>query len=69
MSKGKSGSWKDDSHWGKVSSNDSQSNYYVGKNDSSGNHCHMFKEHDSGESGVVHRGSCKVCDDEESGGK
>lgn len=69
MSKGDAGSWKDESHWGKVSDKGSQSDYYVGKNDSTGSHCHMYKEGDSGSSGVVHRGSCKVCDDDKSGGK
>ena len=69
MAKGDAGSWKDGGHWGKVSSGGSQSDYYVGKNDSSGGHCHMFREHESGKSGVVHRGDCKVCDDKKSGGK
>lgn len=64
-----SGGWKDAGHWGKVSVRESQSDYYVGKNDRSGDHCHMYKERDSGKSGVVHRGSCKVCDDKKSGGK
>lgn len=71
MSKDNSGSWgknDDSSHWGKVSSNDRQSDYYVGKQ-GSGEHCHMWREHDSGRSGVEHRGHCKVCDDSSSGGK
>lgn len=68
MGKGGKGSWKDGSHWGKTHSNDKQSNYYVGKSGSS-SHCHSWKEKSSGKSGVVHRGSCKVCDDKSSGGK
>lgn len=68
MSKGESGSWSDDSHFGKVQSNDSQSNYYVGSKET-GDHCHMWKDKTSGESGVVHRGSCKVCGDSSGSGK
>lgn len=65
MSKGSEGSWKDDTHWGKVQSNESQTNYYVGGNESEGKHCHLYVENDTGRSGVVHRGECKVCEDNE----
>lgn len=71
MSKGGGGSWNssDDGgsgQFGKVSESGSQSNYYVGS-EKTGDHCHMWKS-DSGSAGVVHRGECKVCDDEKSSG-
>jgi hypothetical protein len=55
----------DTTHWdrGTSSSDGAQVNHYVGKNDSDGSHCHMWSNSDSGTSGVVHRGECKVCDD------
>jgi hypothetical protein len=54
--------WSDSSHWGKSSTSSSgQKDYYVGKNDGSGSHCHGYNN--NGNQGVVHRGDCKVCDD------
>lgn len=73
MSKHGEGSWssKDDGGSGKFGSvsNDSkgQSNYYVG-NESSGSHCHMWNNKATGETGTVHRGECKDCDDKSKGG-
>lgn len=61
-------SGKDDTHWSKsYADSKGQVNDLSGKNGSS-DHCHMYKD-SSGKSGVVHRGDCKVCDDEKSGGK
>ena len=74
MSKGESGSWgsKDDGGsgmFGSVNSNASsgQHDYYVGKEGSS-DHCHGWNNKSTGESGVVHRGECKVCEDNSSSG-
>lgn len=50
-------------------SNPSRSDEYTSKSGDGGNHCHLWVNKDSGESGVVHRGHCKVCDDNRSGGK
>lgn len=63
MSKYKS---SDDSHtvWGR--SNDSRSDEYSAKTGSS-SHCHLYNNKETGERGVVHRGDCKVCDDNSSG--
>jgi len=71
-----SGSWnsKDDGNsgmFGHVGTNKTsgQHNYYVGK-EGSDSHCHAWNNTKTGESGVVHRGDCKVCQDEAgSGGK
>lgn len=40
-----------------------QIDYYVG-NKYTGEHCHMYKEHDTGKTEVIHRGECGVCEDE-----
>jgi len=53
---------KDSTHWTKDTvSSKGQRDSYVGKNGSS-DHCHMYND-PGGNSGVVHRGECKVCDD------
>jgi len=52
-----------DTKFEKAQDTGSQINVYVGEKDNGSKHCHMFKEHDSGKSGVVHRGGCHVCDD------
>ena len=58
----------DDTHWSTTyESSSGQVNDLSGKVDSS-DHCHYWKE-TSGSSGVEHRGHCKVCDDQKSGGK
>lgn len=56
----------DSTHWTKSeATSDGQVNTYVGKVGSD-NHCHSYKTSESN-SGVVHRGACKVCDDESNG--
>lgn len=56
---------KDDTHWVKdTKSSNGQLNSYVGRVGSS-DHCHMYND-PNGNSGVVHRGECKVCDDKSS---
>ncbi len=40
----------------------SQVNYYVDSKET-GNHCHMWRENETGGAGVVHRGECNVCED------
>jgi hypothetical protein len=53
---------RDDNKFEKAQDDGKQINHYVGYKDT-GKHCHSYKEHDSGNSGVVHRGECNVCDD------
>lgn len=54
----------DDTHWTtSYTDSNGQHNDLCGKNGSS-DHCHMWNDH--GDTGVVHRGECKVCDDEKS---
>lgn len=37
--------WSDSSHWGKSSTSSfGQKDYYVGKNDGSGSHCHGYND-------------------------
>ena len=53
----------DDTHWNTTyEAKNGQVNELVGKIDSP-EHCHLWKTSD-GDSGVEHRGHCKVCDDE-----
>lgn len=62
MSSSNSVKGSDDTHWStSYTSKDGQSNDLSGKV-GSGEHCHMYRE-ESGKAGVVHRGECKVCDD------
>lgn len=56
-----------DGKFEKAEKTTTQTNYYVGDKES-GKHCHMWKEHDTGRSGVEHRGQCNVCEDEKSSG-
>ncbi len=42
---------------------DGQIDYYVG-NQQTGEHCHMYRNEETGSTGVVHRGECAVCEDE-----
>lgn len=51
-----------DNKFEKAQDTGSQTDYYVGSKDT-GNHCHMWQEHETGKSGVEHRGECNVCDD------
>lgn len=62
-------SGSDDTHdnWGK--SNSSEGHDFTSKSGEGDKHCHLWVDKESGESGVVHRGACKVCDDSDSGGK
>ena len=59
----------DGSHnnWGR--SNESRADEFVNKPGDGGDHCHLWVNKDTGDSGVEHRGHCKVCDDDKSGGK
>lgn len=58
----------DDTHWSKTySDSKGQVNDLSGRV-GSGDHCHLWKD-SSGKTGVEHRGNCKVCDDNKSGGK
>ena len=68
LSKDNQGSWSseqdgDSGKFGKVSDGEKQDDYLVGDSET-GKHCHFWKE-ESGESGVKHRGECKVCEDNE----
>lgn len=60
--------WKesDDTHtnWGR--SNDSRADDWTAKSGDNDSRCHYYNNKESGESGVVHRGGCKVCDDNNS---
>lgn len=58
----------DATHWTKSEvTPEGQINTYVGRAGSNDdNHCHSYKSSD-GRSGVIHRGECKVCDDESNG--
>ncbi len=73
MSNNESGSWgsEDDGESGMFgsvhTSSSGQHDYYVGHEGSS-SHCHGWNNPETGESGVVHRGDCKVCQDESSSG-
>lgn len=51
--------------WGK--STETRADEYVSNKGDGGNHCHLWVNKEEGESGVVHRGACKVCDDERTG--
>lgn len=57
----------DDTHsnWGR--SNESRADDWSSKTGSD-SHCHLWVDKSKGETGVVHRGDCKVCDDQGSGG-
>lgn len=53
----------DETHWSKTySDSNGQVNDLSGKVGEGGSHCHMWKDSE-GNSGVEHRGNCKVCDD------
>lgn len=44
-------------------SNESRADEFVSKSGDGENHCHLWVNKETGESGVEHRGACKVCDD------
>lgn len=48
--------------WGR--SNDSRADEFTSNKGDGENHCHLWVNKESGESGVEHRGYCNVCDDE-----
>jgi len=54
-------------NWGR--SNDHRADDFTSKRGDGEKHCHLWVDKDKGESGVRHRGDCKVCDDKDSGGK
>ena len=58
---------RDDNRFEKAVDTGSQIDYYVGNKDT-GDHCHMYKEHDTGNTEVIHRGECAVCEDEKKDG-
>ena len=53
---------RDDGKFEKASDSGGQLNYLVG-DEATGKHCHMYDNHETGQSGVVHRNECAVCDD------
>lgn len=67
------GKWSDSvdlggGSWGKASSSEDRTDAIIGSDDSGG-HCHMWENHETGETGFEHRGHCAECKDSESGGK
>ena len=61
----------DDTHDVVTKTSDKRADEFVSKKGDGANHCHLWVNKDTGKSGVVHRGACKVCDDNNSssGGK
>ncbi len=52
-----------DTKFEKAEDTGTQINIYVGEKAEGSKHCHLYKERDTGKTGVEHRGSCCVCDD------
>jgi hypothetical protein len=54
----------DDTHDSFGKANASKADEFTSKKGDGGKHCHLWVDKEKGESGVVHREECKVCDDE-----
>lgn len=57
-----------DDSWGKMASTDKQNDVIIGS-DTTGDHCHIWHDKEKDDVGVVHRGHCADCKENESGGK
>jgi hypothetical protein len=53
----------DNTHDSRTRSNDKRADDFTSKKGDGGNHCHLWVNKETKESGTEHRGACKVCDD------
>lgn len=58
---------RDNTDFVKGKSNEKKADEYAGKVGDH-KHCHLWVDKNTGSTGVVHRGSCKVCDDRNASG-